>query len=59
MYHCTEEEGIYAANHHLLIFCAKKKSSADWVDGLVNGWMDGVASLRINYTNQKPDMIEL
>ena len=61
-------ECIYAANQHMLIFCAQKYGTG-WIDGLVGGWVDGWmggwvggwvdewmggrAGLRIAYSNQK------
>ena len=60
MQHCTEEERIYAANKHLLMFCAKKSGAGGvdgWMGGWVEGWMDGRAGLRIAYSNKKGDKI--
>ena len=46
VYNCTEEECIYVANQHLLIFCAKNSGAGGvdgWVNGWMGGWMDGIA----------------
>ena len=49
---CTEEECVYIANQHMLIFCAKN-SGAGCKDGWMDGWKGGKAGLRIASSNKK------
>ena len=49
MLYCTEEERIYTANHHMLIFCVKK-SGARWMDGWMIEQVEGMLTAIKNLT---------